>query len=153
MSTHWIVIADSARARLFQSDASLDAMEHMETLHHPESRQKSGQLVSDNSGRDRRGGSGGTLSGPSAHDHELDVFSRELAETLEKGFDAHRFERLVLAAPANFLGKLRGHLSTRVAGAVVASMPKDYSRLPSQQLAELIRSQLPDDAGLPSGVH
>lgn len=152
MANHWIVVADGARARFFEADVELEEMRFLNTLRHPRSRMKSGDLVTDNAGRDRRGGQGGSFSGSDAHDHEVELFSRELAAALADGLEKRSYERLVLVAPPGFLGVLREQLSPQVSGAIVASLSKDYSRLPSEQILAQVRAQLPEDAGLPSHV-
>ena len=150
MSTtdHWIVVSDASRARFFRADATLQALEPMPVLRHPQSRKHEGDLTTDHSGRR----AGGSLTGASAHDHEAEVFSHEVAAHIDRGLNDRAFERLVIVAPPAFLGALRSRLSGPASRAVVAEVARDYSRIPTADLSALILKHLPDDAGLPVQV-
>ena len=148
MHDHWIVVSDASRARLFRADATLAALEAMPTLRHPKSRLHEGDLRTDSGGR--RAGS--SMPGASAHDHEAEVFSHEVADHLERGLNDRAFERLVIVAPPSFLGALRSRLPTPVARAVVAEVARDYTGIRTDELGALIRKHLPEDAGLPPQV-
>ena len=47
MSTIWVLVADSARARLLQADGPRGDLTEVQSLVHPESRMKDSQLESD----------------------------------------------------------------------------------------------------------
>jgi len=142
---HWVVIADGSAAAIYAADASLEALDKVATLSHRESRLKVGELISDDRGRTQA--SIGPRSAPepqqSVHDNELVTFAREIADRLRKGFDEHAYESLVIAASPTFLGHLRNVLDSRVANAVVGSVAHDYTHIAAQDLAPLLRKNLP----------
>ncbi|MCW8855424.1 MAG: host attachment protein, partial [Gammaproteobacteria bacterium] len=52
MSTTWVVVADSSRARIFTAETSTSALQEIETLAHPEGRLHEQALSSDLPGKD-----------------------------------------------------------------------------------------------------
>jgi protein required for attachment to host cells len=138
MNNVWVLVCDAARARVFA--VSEEAPWHqLEAFHHDESRNKDSELVSDRAGRSSaRGGSvhHNALS-PSSAPKELESehFVQTLTAFLEQGVDAHRFHRWVLVAPPHFLGLVKGALSSELQKRLLATMDKDLSALPSEELA------------------
>src|SRR5258708_40338428 len=61
--TTWILIADAARARIFQKGGPGEKIAEARSLVHPGSRQKTSELVSDRPGRLGKGGIGGGRGG------------------------------------------------------------------------------------------
>lgn len=108
-----IVVADSARARLFDADPRAGTIDEIGALVHPESRAKNLDLTSDKGGRAfDSAGKGRHAMSPhtSPHKLEADIFARELAEHLHTARLAGEFKRIHLSAPPAFLGLLRKHL-------------------------------------------
>jgi protein required for attachment to host cells len=141
MSRTWILVAESSRAKLYQTDGNRNPLTEIEDLVHPEGRMHEGDLVSDRAGSD-----GGTVGqGPhpmaertSAREQEKLEFARQLAERLEQGCGEDAFDRLVLVAPPAFLGLLRGRLSKQVIGRIYDEIQKNLV----QQPAEVVREQV-----------
>lgn len=142
---HWIVVADTARCHLYQSDAALDAFALVSSLENPQVHPEPGAL----------GPRGATRSGPEGvhsrfdrhtdpHDAERSRFAREVADAVERGLDQRSWDRLILVAPPAFLGDLRGHLSKRAARGVVASIDRDFTAVPERELPATVRRHLPD---------
>ena len=69
---------------------------------------------------------------------EHDRFARELAARLERGVNDHAFERLVIAAPPAFLGRMRKHISPRVYQRLMLDLNADYVNVPERELPERI---------------
>ena len=65
---------------------------------------------------------------------DLERFARELSQRLDRGVDNHQFDRLIIAAPPTFLGRLRRELSGRVRQRVVLDLDADYSNVPIRDL-------------------
>lgn len=136
MQTMWILVADSARGRIF-STADERTLEEVADFAHPESRQHDRDLVSDQQGRSfDSAGQGRHAMEPARHPHEqeAEAFAQALARAIEEGRNQHRFERLVLIAPPEFLGRLRQHLHKDAARMVVAEIHKDLVHLDQAQL-------------------
>lgn len=147
MTTHWILVADAARARLFSAGPALDRFALLEEHAHDESRAKNSDLVSSPPGR-MNGAPGGPQSALDRHTEphhvEVDAFARQLAERVRLGRADASFEGLILVAPPAFLGLLRGHLDAPTARAVLGSVDRDWTREEARDLPDKIRAGLPE---------
>ncbi len=132
----WILVGNASRARLFSADAQGENWSLLEEFHHDDSRAKNSDLLNqwDNP-------NGGTHHSPPSEyepdgrkELEHNRFARELSTFLDRGVDSHRFDRLIIAAPPEFLGRLRKALSTRVRQRVVLDLDADYSNVSANEL-------------------
>jgi protein required for attachment to host cells len=117
MAKSWVVVADSARVRIFDADSRTREFSEIEGMVHPESRAHERDLTSDRSGRafdSVGGGRHGMTKHVSPHEHEAELFARRIAERLTDAHNAGEFKRLQLAAPPAFLGLLRKVLDSRL---------------------------------------
>src|SRR5262245_63474211 len=105
----WIVVADSARARIFSSDRPDRDWELVEALEHPEGRAHTPELVTEMPALER---------GELPKDRETKVFARQLARRLEAALHGRQYQRLVLVAPPELMGALRRALSAGVRAVV-----------------------------------
>lgn len=139
----WVLVADASRARLFRAEGARGGLVEVDTWLHPESRLRSQDLVSDAPGQDRgRGGIGhGFNEHQAAHDHEPEVFAREVARRLQAAANEGQFGRLVLCAPPRFLGLLRDALPEGVKQRIRHEIGKDLTGV--KDLREL-RKRLPE---------
>ena len=112
----YVIVADSARARILSGDAGSGPLLEKQDLVHPESRQRQQDLVSD-----------------------ADDFARELVAEIEKIHRSGDLGRLYLVAAPRFLGLLRGHLSKPCRELVAGEIDKDLVR----HGIDDIRAQLP----------
>ena len=133
MSTIWVLVADSARARLLEADGPRGALTELKSLVHPEARLRNQDLDTDTPGT--------TVPHADSHAHAAEVFARELGDTLNEGWKDGQFDRLVLAAPPRFLGLLREVLPDGVLGCVGNEVNRDL--LQFTDLTEL-RHHLPE---------
>ncbi len=139
--TLWILVGNASRARLFATDAKAQGdWLLLEEFHHEESRAKSTELLEqpDNP-------NAGSLHKPQPENEpdgrkelEHDRFARELSAYLDKADDRHAFEKLVIAAPPSFLGRLRRILSARVKQRVLLDLDADYSNVPARELPDRV---------------
>lgn len=141
MEPTWILVADSARARLFSVDRPRGPLTEHADYVNPADRLRDQDLQSDAPGRGiGRGGGRFAMGGEnSAKDQEATRFAKELAAVLQKGRTAREFVRLYLMAAPNFLGILREAMDPSTAACVVGSYAKDVVR----EKAEGIRKHLP----------
>ncbi len=141
MEPTWILVADSARARLFSVDRPRGPLTEHADYVNPADRLREQDLRSDAPGRGiGRGGGRFAMGGDTgAKDQEAARFARHLADVLQKGRTAHEFVRLYLMASPNFLGALREVMDPATAACVVASYAKDVVR----EQAAGIRKHLP----------
>ncbi|MGD8673664.1 MAG: host attachment protein [Thiogranum sp.] len=141
MRNTWVLVAESSRAKLYTVNGRLAPITEIEALVHPESRMHEGDLVSDSAGSD--GGSVGQGrhvidSKNTARDHESLEFARTLASRLDSARNNGDFDNLVLIAPPEFLGHLRGNLSKEVLSMVSRQVDKNLVQKP----AEVLRNYL-----------
>ena len=136
----WIVVMDSAVAHFYalrageagptieKADESIEAGLH----------RHASDLKSDKPGRGfAHAGTSSRHAMEPAHDyHKLEKhdFVRVVAASLERAYDAHAFERLVLVAPARSLGELRRELPDKVKNTLWHEIPKDLVKLGKQEL-------------------
>ena len=152
MAMHWIVIANEAKARIIAADALFDDVLEIIDLAHPEGRWRDADLKSDRSGRFAAGASGGrTAADPQTDPRDVEAtrFARTVADLLRKGLLENRFERIVLAAAPDFLGRLRAELDPEVARRVVGEIDKDLARYTLDEIPDAIRKGLSPTAGMP----
>ena len=146
MTRTWVVVANSAMARLFIAAAADAPMKELETIAHPEARLAEHELTSDLPGRVSAGHASGQHSyhalqsrvGPK--EQQTIDFARLLADRIESGRTGHEFERLVLVASPAFLGHLRASLGADTRRLVAGELDHDYVKMNPAE----IRKQLPD---------
>ncbi len=143
MSKIWVLVADSARARLFHADGSAGPLQEQTDLLMPGSRLKEKDLVGDRAGRAFDSGGNGRHAmdpGTTAKEMESHRFAAQIAELLQKEQLSGAFNRLVLVAPPGFLGELRGALSDGVRALVSEELGKDLVQFDIDD----IRKHLPE---------
>lgn len=146
-NTQWVLVANGGRAQLFESEDLLETLTPIEAHTHPESRLPASELVAGDRGATRAfaGGSHSRYERHSdPHQTTVDAFARELAEVLNVGRVAHRFEQLVLVAPPAFLGALRSHLDVDTSRLVLTSIAHDWTDVPQHELPARVRGGLPE---------
>lgn len=135
--TTWILVTDSAKARLFTRDGK--QTKAIGDFVHPASRQHPGHYLSEAEGRRGTGGTGtgdrpGLSASTNPKETEAEVFAREHAHRLKHGLDAHLYDDLVLVAPPHFLGLLRKVLDPQVARRITVAVDSDFAELDTQDL-------------------
>jgi protein required for attachment to host cells len=132
MAITWILLANSSRARVCESDGPKLPLREVADFTHPESRMHEQELTSDLPGRAfDSGGEGRHAMGQSVEPKQQHAiqFAKEIADYLEAARNEAAFSRLyVIAAPA-FLGLLRQHYSASLASLVTGEVDKDLTSL------------------------
>lgn len=145
MAKAWVVVADAARARIFETDQrSAKEMRELETWVNPELRLSGQELTEDRPGRDMDASGEGRHALVEASDVkevESERFARELVKWLEHSYHEQRYSHLVVAAAPHFLGLLRQGMSKALRESISTEVAKDICHLskPAQ-----IRAHLPD---------
>ena len=117
MAKSWLVVANSAHARIFDVDLKKHSCKEIGQLKHSESRLRKRDLVSDRPGRthDSTGGASHAIEQRlSPQEHEAELFGGLVAEHISAAKNTHGLEHLYLAAPPAFLGILRKSLDSNV---------------------------------------
>jgi protein required for attachment to host cells len=127
----WIMAADSSRARIFEIADPEHRLREIEKFSHPEGRANNRELISDADGRfsAKHVGPGGDSSGQRVTpvEHGTELFSKTLARYLDKARNEHRYDKLYLIAPPEFLGLMRENLSKEVRKLTAEEINKDLS--------------------------
>jgi protein required for attachment to host cells len=137
MQPTWILVADGVRARLFAPSPDGGSLIELEDFTHPAGRTPGRHAMRDRPPR--------TMESANPAHHAIEPrtteaekvanhFARELNQVLERGRVDHRYERLVLAAPPDFLGTLLGALDHHVRDCVVGRVDKDLTTLPVEEI-------------------
>jgi protein required for attachment to host cells len=139
--TSWILVADRARARLFEWAGRDAKLVEIETFVNPDGRGPERNQTTDRPSRVHES-MGATRHAIEPHtslrDKSADQFARELDASLERGRTLHRYEHLVLVAPPQFLGVLRAALGKHVREHVAAEVPHELTtKGPEEILAHL----------------
>jgi protein required for attachment to host cells len=150
--TAWILVADTAGARLFSTELPERPWALVETFEHPEGHEFSREIrPSSPPGRAEQStayGARHTAMEPRTTPKEAESirFAQLLAERLEQGASARSYDYLVLVAPPHFLGTLRTALGDQAAKHVRAAIDKELTRLEPAELRERLI-----DAVFPAG--
>lgn len=123
------VVADQSQAQLYKVGGTrmnptleaIDQLEHPEARGHIDPSESQGHLPIDTS----------------RHDAEEERrFVRELVERLRKGQSRGEFRKLYVAAPANFVGRLRKHYGSSLARLVEREIIGDYTHQDQRALTK-----------------
>ena len=138
----WIVLADAATARVYEADGH--AWKLITELAHPAARAKESELGRDKPGRVRQSTrSRAAMERPTPRRKvEVERFARQIVSALDEGLVRNAHDRLVLAAPREFVGVLRGLLPGRVEERIAATVEKDYLHLDPPEARERLEEQL-----------
>ncbi len=110
----WVVVADSTRARMFNTDMPDGSLEELPDLVHEAGRSKGRDLLSDSTGRDSnsdRAGSHTIGHEKDSKEQETLTFAREISKKLDTAFHQQQIRRLYLMSSPHMLGLLRKQLS------------------------------------------
>lgn len=134
-----VIVADSARARIFSSHTTLLELEEIEGFAHPEARRRNRDIASDSSGRsvDQHGA---LEPATSPADHEAENFAKLLAQHLKALHNKRHFDQLMLVAPPRFLGLLRKQLPKPLDQLVEKSVDKDLTGASRETIISCIQS-------------
>jgi protein required for attachment to host cells len=141
MAKTWVMVANASQARFFSSTGPKRGLQLIKELAHPESREKTSNLVSDRSGSRSGTGHGAFIQATDPKHHEAELFAQELTRELEYGLETKAYDRLILVASAPFVGLVNNHLPGQVRSRLSESIGKDYTRLPERDLTEQLRSR------------
>ena len=137
-----IVVADSARARIFTADSANSPLNEIETMSHPEGRMHEQDMVSDMPGKGSGKGGGGDHAYQEKiepKEQEMIVFAKRVADYLDDARKANKLNKLLLIAAPAFLGELKTHLSDETSKNIVFELDKNIAH----HSVEDIRQHLP----------
>jgi protein required for attachment to host cells len=140
MQTTWIVAADASRARVFEIAGPERELREVDQFTHPEGRASNQELKSDANGS-RRTGQGGDSNGQRVTpvEHENELFSKAVARYLDKARSQHRYDKLYLIAPPEFLGLMRENLGKEVRKIIAEEINKDLSWFGTRDIERYVK--------------
>jgi len=140
MSITWIMVANASQAKLFANHGPKKGLQFIKELVHPESREKTSNLVSDRSGSHTGTGHGAFVQATDPKHHEAERFAQEVSRELDDGRINNAYDRLILVASAPFVGLVNSRLPEPVRSKISEIIDKDYTRLPVKDLAGHLES-------------
>ncbi|MDA8059618.1 MAG: host attachment protein [Leptospirillum sp.] len=142
MSITWIVSANRTLASIYQSNGIGQKWTLLKSIDHPEGKLKNSEMTSDVGGRNNTAAGQGSrpavLWSTSPHEADANLFARIIGKELAEGRTHQRYDRFVLVAPPEFLGKLRESLDARVHEKILETIAKDYSGLSMEEIREKV---------------
>lgn len=144
----WLVIANAARARVFERDEENGAMREIADPVHPASREKEATLGRHPPGRVLKGAMSTAFeprTEPRAR--EQSRFARELAQMIESAALARRMPGLVLMASNPFLGELKAALGPAARAILKDSVALDLTAHQGSDLEHHVSKVLDERAG------
>jgi protein required for attachment to host cells len=133
----YILVADAGSARIFKSEGKVSELQLVHQQENPAGRKMASELDSDRAGS-QRGGSGAYhgLGGDSdPQRHQAEAFAAVLARILHYAHQDKQFDELLIAAPPQFLGELRKHLSADCQKVLGRTVNKDLVRATSADIS------------------
>lgn len=141
----WIVVANAARARIFERDDDNQALREIADLVHTPSRQKASTLGDDRPGRARKSDASTAFAPHTALlEREHQRFAREVAQLLETSALEHGMPGLVLLASNPFLGELKAALGDAARRLLKRSAPIDLTTFRDRDLEQRVTRALGD---------
>jgi protein required for attachment to host cells len=140
MPITWIMVANASQAKLFANHGPNKGLQFVKELSHPESREKTSNLVSDRSGSHTGTGHGAFVQATDPKHHEAERFAQEVTRELDDGRMNNAYDRLILVASSPFMGLVNSRLPELVRSRLSESIDKDYTRLPVKDLAGHLQS-------------
>ena len=138
----WILVADGARARLFEAASSDDALNELACFANPGGRSHGRNFTTARSPAVNESIGAARYSiepHTPLREKTTDRFARTIKDELERARNDHRYARLVIVAPPGFLGALHGTFPKPLRDCVVAEVKRNLTALRTSD----IRSHLP----------
>ena len=144
---HWVLLANAARARLFERDHDNNAMRELATFVHPNSRLKAAELSDDRAGQGAIGSARAHFEAPtSPKERERQHFAEQLAQYLEEAALGERMAHWALIASSPFLGRLRAVLGRAAAARLTHHVDRDLTACMGQDLERRVAELLPSQS-------
>jgi protein required for attachment to host cells len=142
MNTVWILVCDSSKSRLFETQDGAPAWVLLDEASHEESRSRASDLVSDHSGSRTSDASvhqNALAPASSPKEVEQNNFARALVKRLDHSMRTKRFRKWVLVAPPHFVGIIKKELTSELDKHLMTTLDKNLTDLDARALAERLR--------------
>lgn len=139
----WVVVADGGRARVFDFDTR-GALHLVPELKEEGPHRPSHEIGSDAPGRSFAGAHStrrGAMEPKMPLDRQAErAFLASFVKELEAAHSSGAFGALIIIAPPGALGEIRAGLSPRLAEAVIATSPHDFTKHPVEDIRHHVLS-------------
>lgn len=152
VSTHsptirWIVVANQAKARIFEHNLRQGWVNLLETFEHPEGQMKNQDIKEGKPGKSFSSWSGSHSRHPmmtevSPHDKEAEYFARKICHELEKSRTEHLYDELALVAEPHFLGTILAQLDEQTCSFIQDQISKDLCHFSDFEVIQYLREHL-----------
>ncbi|MGZ3744219.1 MAG: host attachment protein [Pseudobdellovibrionaceae bacterium] len=141
----WVAVANRCEARFFEIDEKKkDKLKFIKKIENPKGRLRDSEINADRPGVNKFSFafSQTSLTKPQKPTERVaQVFAKSVSEELEKGFEAHLFQNLILVVEPRFLGKIRAALSKKIFDTVTSTLHKDLGHVADHDLPHFIWPQ------------
>lgn len=142
MKKIWIVLANSSKLKIFEAlktEEKQVAIRLAEEHTHLEGHLKTSELMSDERGHYQTNhmARGAYEKRTSPKETEAQHFAYAISLMLEKGYDEHCYQSLIIAAPPHFLGLLKKALPKKLIAKIAHELNKEYTELPLKDIEKL----------------
>lgn len=141
----WIVIADGSRAHILLNEGPGKGLSFVEGSDFRHATPPNRDIYSDRPGRvDKSTGvSRSSVERNDAHAQQKDEFVQTLVAFLKNKLHAKDFDRWILVAPPEILGDFRKHIDHALKEVLAAELPKDLTKIPTDEISDHLRAFLP----------
>lgn len=139
----WVVAANSNHCRIYKYDKNQAKLDLLNEINHPEIKQKtSDSITTDKPGHYQTNESARGAYSPHMDAKEVlvDRFSKEIADTLDKGRKDSSYEQLIIITPPHMNGLLLKHLDKNAKNLVINNIQKNIDNLVEHDLIEFLKS-------------
>lgn len=142
MEKIWVLAADNSRARIFETTRRNTLEKEIKSMHHPESRQSSQDIVTDRPGRTAHPSSGeqrkAYMPTTDPKKHEIQQFAKEVGGKINKAAIEKKYEKIYILAPPSFLGMLRNELDSNTREKISGEIDKNVTQLKMEEIREYL---------------
>jgi len=145
MPNFYVVVADSAIAKLFSVAGKTGELVLVENLVSPDARVHNRELLSDKPGRvfDIKGEGRHSTDSDRSPKQQISIrFASEVADRIERDFREKRFDQLYLIAEPQFLGLLKKSIAHEIENVISESIPKNLTRHDLESIREVLPQRL-----------
>lgn len=140
----WVLVADGAKARILERKSATGPLVPVsnQCFAEAEAREATRDLGADRPGRVQESANTARHSmEPRVDWHRFakEQFARRVADALEKSALAHRFDSLLIVAPPQALGDLRGAMGSHTKALVESEVGKDLTGLADHEIGAHLR--------------
>ncbi len=141
-----VIVADSARADIYELTGRRAALAKLDTISNQAARLHERDLGSAAPGRvmnRTRGGRTALQPRQTLKQHAAEQFARQLARSIASQGRSTGVDGLVLVIAPRFLARVKSHLSKTAAGRIIGEVRRDLVDVPKLQLRTQVHAVLP----------